>query len=113
MAFKETPVTIIALRRILMTDILLWVGFSHWFVDVIARTYDLKLLLLPLGPRAHFTRGMAASGSRFHELSLQKKLLYVQAQAELLHIHSTSDWFTCLDITMIVMVHRVLGETSL
>lgn len=63
MGFKGTSGTTVVMSGIVMTDIVLWVGLSHWFVDVIAMTHDLKLLPAPSGLRAHFTRDMAATGS--------------------------------------------------
>lgn len=99
--FKGTPVTTVAMSGIVMTDIISWVGLSHWFVDVIAVTYDLKFLQPLSGLRAHFTRNMAASASRFHEVSLQE-ILYVKPQAWLL-AYSTFEWLNCLDVTEIAL----------
>lgn len=61
--FKRTSGPTVVMNGIVMTDIFLWVGPSHWFVDVIAMTHDLKLFPAPSGLRAHFTRDMAATGS--------------------------------------------------
>ncbi len=54
MAFKGASVTSVAMSGIVMTVIFLWVGSSHWFVDAMAMTHDLKLLLPRLGWRIHF-----------------------------------------------------------
>lgn len=39
---------------IAMTAIPLWMGLSHWFLGVIAMTYDFKIVTTPPGPQVSF-----------------------------------------------------------
>lgn len=77
MGFKRNSGTTVGMSGIVMTDILLWVGLSHWFVDVIAMTHDLKLLPAPSGLRAHFTRDMAATGSWFNTGVFPRNIIWM------------------------------------
>lgn len=63
-----------------MMDIFLWEMLSHWFVDVIVGTYDLKLQP-SVDPRDHLTRGRAASGSCFQDVLLYKNQQCVHIQS--------------------------------
>lgn len=80
-----------------MTNSILWIQWSYWFVDAIARKCDLKQLLLPSRQRAYCAGGIATLRSRLHSVCFFVPFLSKEMpQAELLHIRCTSDQFKIL-----------------